>query len=101
MAFMSADHYEAGDIVQVNYPSVENEDSLKGEIVWSRPQGERGFINGMKFLDEHTHFRARQVEQICHIEAYRKLQRERHDRELTHRQAAAEWIERFADKFPR
>lgn len=94
--------YSPGDVVSVQYPSLARGRTLKGEIVWCRPLDEpdtRRYANGLRFLDEETHFRARLVEQICHIEAYRKVQREL-GRELSSREAAAEWIGRYGDKFP-
>jgi len=40
------------------------------------------------------------VEQICHIEQYKRDMRDQEGRELTGEQAAYEWIERFAAEFP-
>jgi hypothetical protein len=43
----------------------------------------------------------RMVEQVCHIEQYKKELFEDEGRALTGEQAAMEWIKRFAEGFPR
>ena len=70
-----------------------------GKVVWCR--GSDGhFIVGVEFLDEVDLFRARMVEQICHIEHYKKTLRESEGRHLTSQEAALEWISKYADGFP-
>ena len=52
------------------------------------------------FLDRADAYRARMVEQICHIEQYRRDVWQREGRRLTAEEAAREWIERYAAAFP-
>ena len=104
LAFVSGDAYVPGDVVEIEYPSLERAGTLHGEIIWteqlaSGPRQE--FLSGMRFFDESAHRHARTVEQICHIETYRREQRARHGRDLGATEAAAEGIERCAGKFPR
>lgn len=40
------------------------------------------------------------VEQLCHIEHYRRTVRESQGRALGSQEAAIEWIERYAEAFP-
>jgi hypothetical protein len=40
------------------------------------------------------------VQQVCSIENYRKEQREREGRRLSTQEAAVEWIEKYAGRFP-
>ena len=40
------------------------------------------------------------VEQICHIEHYRRTVHESQGRSLSSHEAAPEWIERYAEAFP-
>jgi hypothetical protein len=40
------------------------------------------------------------VEQICHIEHYKREVAEREGRELSGQQAAKEWIAKYAASFP-
>lgn len=90
--------------MKVVFPSLRNTPALHGQVVWTLPiseQGDKRYVEGMRFLDEDTYLRARIVEEICHIEAYRENQLKLHGRKLTGREAATEWIQRFARKFPR
>jgi hypothetical protein len=73
-------------------------------IVWTvaaeGDDGEESYINGLSFSDASARSHGRIVEQLCHIENYRRKQREEHNRELTSHQAAAEWITANAADFP-
>ena len=55
---------------------------------------------GLSFIDPDDAFRARMVEQICHMEHYRRQVHETEGRSLTTEEAAREWIERNAARFP-
>ena len=55
---------------------------------------------GIEFAAEAEAFRARMVEQICHIERYHR-QQQAEGREVSEEQAAIEWIDRYAATFPR
>jgi len=57
-------------------------------------------MNVMSFNREAEAFRQRMQEQLCHIEAYRQQVWVSEGRQLSRQQAAAEWIERYAAKFP-
>ena len=54
----------------------------------------------MSFLDAEDAFLARMVEQVCHIEDYRKSVHRIEGRELSPEEAAMEWIEKYASQFP-
>ncbi|NQT92370.1 MAG: PilZ domain-containing protein [Lentisphaerae bacterium] len=99
MAFTSGCCYDTGTILQVQYPSLQHPETLEGEIIWSYRIDDEGYVNGLKFLDERTHFRARLVEQICYIEAYHRRETEK-GRELTLHEAALEWVAEYAGTFP-
>jgi hypothetical protein len=58
------------------------------------------FDVGVQFSDSLDAFTIRMVEQICHIEHYKKAVLKEQGRELSNDEAAAEWIEKFAPKFP-
>lgn len=62
---------------------------------------EQGYRIGVRFDEEVSDFALRMVEQICHIEHYRRDVLQREGRRLSSEQAAAEWITRYADKFPK
>jgi len=69
-------------------------------VVWCQA-GPDGYEVGVEFADPDQAFRARMFEQVCHIEHYRKEVLQMQGRQLTSDQAAAEWISRFASRFPR
>jgi hypothetical protein len=55
---------------------------------------------GVSFCSTSAAFTARMVEQVCYIEKYKKSIHQEEGRELSSDQAAAEWIEKYADQFP-
>ena len=102
LRFASPTAFDPGDIVRLEFPDLQHPDRIQGEIMWACRAPEdphRPFYNGMRFLHENMRFRARLVEQICHIEAYRRAQEEQ-GRALGDQQAAREWIALCADRFP-
>jgi hypothetical protein len=64
------------------------------------PAGRREVLVGVQFLDAQAAFRSRMVQQICSIENYRKHVRREEGRTLSTQDAAAEWIAKFAGRFP-
>ncbi len=69
-------------------------------VAWCRPHPLSGYELGVTFLDAEDAFRARMVEQLCHIEDYRRSIYRTQGRELSLDEAAQEWIEKYADTFP-
>jgi hypothetical protein len=70
-----------------------------GFIKWCRHENS-GFEVGFEFLDKDDVYKARMVEQICHIEHYKKEILIKEGRVLSGQQAALEWIRKYADEFP-
>ncbi len=102
LAFVSRERHAPGDVLELSFPSMKNQPALRGEVVWSHTNdgsNPEQYLEGIRFLDEHDHFRARLVEQICYIEAY-ITQQEAKGRNLTHEEAAEEWTQKFAAMFP-
>jgi hypothetical protein len=58
-----------------------------------------GFIIGMAFTNKATQYEVRMVEQICHIESYRRTLLKEWGIELTSSQAAKRWIKKYAAYF--
>lgn len=88
-----------GDIVRVRIPSVDPPFEARTRVVWCRPEDKR-FLVGVEFLDTADAFRARMVEQVCAVEQYRAKVLEEDGRRLSSQEAAAEWIGRYAGRFP-
>ncbi len=88
-----------GALVKIRFPVVRPAFETKGNVVWChRRQGH--FDLGVQFTEREDAFRARMVEQICHIEHYRNEIRDAEGRILDGEAAAREWISKFAAQFP-
>ena len=72
----------------------------RARVAWCHPHDEEGFELGVTFLDANDAFLARMVEQVCHIEDYRKSEYRLQGRQLSAEEAAAEWIAQYAEHFP-
>jgi PilZ domain len=99
LAFESDGELEPGIIVEVRIPFVRPMFETKARVVWCSAR-EGGFELGVAFLDPEDAFRARMVEQVCHIENYKKVVYETEGRLLTAEQAAMEWMRKYASQFP-
>lgn len=80
--------------IHITKPSFE----ARARVAWCQPL-EDGYEIGVEFQSREVAYRVRMVEQICHIEQYRKAMLQ-HGRTLTPQEAAIEWIEKFATSFP-
>ena len=95
----SSTPFEEGERVRVRIPVGDPGFEGEGRVAWCRPQDD-GYRVGIEFVGEGEAFRARMVEQVCHIELYhRQLRAE--GRELSEEDAALEWVSKYAARFPR
>jgi hypothetical protein len=99
LAFTSDVGIELGTTVELRIPCVQPHFEARARVVWCSPRSV-GFDLGVEFLDADEAFRARMVEQVCHIENYRNDVFRREGRRLSDDEAAGEWIERYAEDFP-
>ncbi len=99
LAFEAENELAVGCIVALKINFVRPVFSTRARVVWCRPAGDH-FELGVEFLEASDVFRARMVEQVCHIEQHRQYALKNEGRSLTSEQAAHEWIARFASKFP-
>jgi ubiquinone biosynthesis protein len=99
LAFDSDVPQAPGSVLELRIPAVDPPFEASAEVVWSRRVGEAYQI-GVRFMDAADAFRVRMVQQVCSIENYRREVREREGRELSTEDAAAEWIGRYAGRFP-
>ncbi|MBV1789045.1 PilZ domain-containing protein [Marinobacterium sp. D7] len=93
-------HYvEPGTHVDLSISVIDPTFQARGRVVWCRrKQGQ--FLIGISFNDADTAYSVRMVEQICHIEDYRRRVEHKQRRRLSTEQAAMEWITRHAASFP-
>ena len=99
LAFVSPKPLQVLDRVQVCIPFLERDNTLVGNVVWCDRSG-NGYEIGIEFEKSRDVFRLRMIEQICHIEHYRKEILLQEGRELTTQEAASEWIAKYASDFP-
>lgn len=99
LAFVSELCPAEGATIQIAIPDVEPPFQAHARVAWCRPE-EGAFLVGVQFLDATDAFRARMVEQVCTIERYRQKVLDEEGRELTAHEAAAEWIGKYAGRFP-
>lgn len=100
LSFSSPQALPVGSIVTVKIPVVSPAFEAKAKVIWciSRPDT---YEAGIEFVDVEDAYKARMVEQICHIEHYRLWVKEVEGRDLDTEAAAVEWIDKFAKDFPR
>ncbi len=99
LSFKSLRNLGAGTVIHIRIPlraPVFEEDGL---VVWCRKDGDSYEI-GIKFTNPTSEFRLRMVEQVCHIEHYKREVKEKEGRDLTGGEAAMEWIRKYAKDFP-
>lgn len=101
LAFSSGSKLALGAEIDIAIPIRKPELHILGIVVWCAEKEDGTFDVGVQFKDAETKFRMRMVEQVCHIEHYKKEVLEKEGRKLTGEQAAIEWIRRFAKDFPR
>ena len=99
LAFRVPEPVNVGSEIKLRIPGVRPMFEAVAQVAWCKPDGD-GFTVGVQFLDRHDSYRARMVEQVCHIEHYKAMVREREGRALSGQEAAAEWIAKYAKDFP-
>lgn len=99
LAFISQKPIELLERVRICIPVLNEDNYLVGNVVWCEKVGS-GYEIGIEFEKSKDVFRLRMIEQICHIEHYRKEVEESEGRELNAQEAAKEWISKFAGEFP-
>jgi hypothetical protein len=101
LAFISLKPLEVLDRVRISISSLDRDSELIGNVVWcERSDTEDGYEIGVEFEKSRDVFRLRMIEQICHIEHYRKEVMRSEGRQLSAQEAASEWISKYAGDFP-
>lgn len=99
LAFLTEVCPRIGALLQLRMPSVDPPFVAEVRVAWCRPENGR-YLVGARFVDAAAAFRSRMVQQVCAIEKYRREVHEREGRTLSSQDAATEWIERYAGRFP-
>lgn len=99
LAFSSPVAFHPGALVKLKIRAVKPVFKVHAIVQWCRGMGEM-FELGVQFLDQDDAFRVRMVEQVCHIEEYRRRLQKQLGRRISKNQASLEWIERHGPRFP-
>ncbi len=101
LAFISPKPLEVLDRVRISISSLDRDSELIGNVVWcEKSDAEDGYVIGVEFEKSQDVFRLRMIEQICHIEHYRREVLCSEGRKLSAQEAANEWISKYAGDFP-
>ena len=100
LSFLSSRYIEAGSIIKIQIPIREPMFQADGVVVWCHEKN-GSYDVGVKFKEFKTEYGLRMVEQVCHIEHYKKEIFKKEGRKLTGEQAAIEWISKYAKDFPK
>jgi len=98
ICFPCSEPMEADSLVQLSLAAPHGVERFVVRIAWCHPEGE-AFLIGARMLNDADACRARLVAQLCHIDAYRRLELV-NGRELDEDTAASEWIARYAHQVP-
>lgn len=99
LAFRCAGGLEPGAVVHLRISCVDPKFETEARVVWCRDNGSDSEL-GVEFLNPDDAYKARMVEQVCHIENYRQHILSSEGRTLTPEEAAIEWVGGFAAGFP-
>jgi hypothetical protein len=100
LAFSSATAIEPETFITLRLPYLQPLfEVAAARVAWCRNEGDQ-YVIGVQFPDSEDAFRVRMVEQLLHIERYRREVEEREGRELSTEDAARDWISRYASSFP-
>ena len=93
------EYLAVGTPVKVRITAIRPLFEVTGKVAWCRKIDDNYEI-GVEYQGEKDLFRLRMVEQISHIEHYRKEVLESEGRQLSGEEAAQEWIDKYASDFP-
>jgi len=99
LCFESETGLEPGTRIHIVIPVRNPHFEADATVVWCHFRDGR-YELGVEFDQQASKFAIRMVEQVCHIEQYRKDILEVEGRYLSGDQAALEWIARYAQDFP-
>ena len=101
LAFISPKPLDVLERVRVSIPILDRDNTLIGNVMWCEKSATgSSFEIGIEFERSRDVFRLRMIEQICHIEHYRREILRNEGRELSAQEAADEWIAKYAGDFP-
>jgi hypothetical protein len=108
LSFSANEDLKINSWLTITIPVNNDEFEVEAQLRWCRDNTNLSLVTsytdlfdvGVQFSDSLDAFSIRMVEQICHIEHYKKAVLKEQGRELSNDEAATEWIEKFAPEFP-
>ena len=94
------DKITVGRFLQISLPELNPEFFAKSQVIWRRTIAD-GYELGLVFLDRNQAYKMRMLEQVCYISCYRQWIYQQEGRNMDKEEAALEWINKFAGRFPR
>lgn len=99
LAFLAERPQPTGAMLHIRIAGTETSLNAKAFVVWCRPE-EHGYRIGVRFENPEDAYRSRLLEQIFAIERFRDELARTEGREIPRDEAAREWIQRHASRFP-
>lgn len=99
LSFQSKTKIVVGVSVVVQIPIISDVYKSIGCVVWCRKSGEHYDV-GIQITEKNQVYRTRMIEQLCHIEHYKREVLKNEGRSLSSEEAAQEWIDKHAQNFP-
>ncbi|MBK1722292.1 PilZ domain-containing protein [Thiocystis violacea] len=105
LCFTSRIPISPGTNIHIEIPIAEPVFEADGIVVWCQSSEQvytdQAYEVGVRFNGVEAEYSIRMVEQVCHIEQYRQDVLKEEGRSLTSEEAALEWIQKYAARFPR
>ncbi len=99
LCFRTTDSFAADTTIEITLFLNGSALNAEARVAWVEKDGDSHWV-GVNFTNSESSYTMRMAEQICQIEHYRQDVLATQGRRLSQEQAAAEWVERYAARFP-
>jgi len=100
LSFHTTQYLPPKQWLHLSIPINKNHFEADAQVRWCQKHNDHQYYNvGVTFSNIKQAFSMHMIEQVCYIEKYRIMIKHIEGRELSNDQAAAEWIERYAEEF--
>ena len=100
LSFFTKRKIDIGTMLNIRIPLIQADFKVEGQVVWCYAWDEAWEL-GVELLDPEQAWQTRMVEQLCHIEHYKREVWMRDGRRISAEEAAEEWIALHAADFPK
>ncbi|RKZ92347.1 MAG: PilZ domain-containing protein [Gammaproteobacteria bacterium] len=100
LCFVCQNPIKEGEHIHIKISCLQPDFDADGVVRWCCKQGNNDYLIGVAFQEQEVAYSVRMIEQICHIENYRKSVKKEQGIELSGEQAAEQWIKKYAHVFP-